>query len=84
MTLPAMLTKPAAPLSHFRAADGDLEVVDVDTSDAQGKRLCELGVCPGKRISVVRAGSPAIVAVAGSRFALARELAMRVMVRPVA
>jgi len=79
-----MLTKPAEPLSHFRAADGELEVIEVDTSTPQGKRLCELGVCPGKRIFVVRAGSPAIVAVAGSRFALARELARRVMVRPVA
>lgn len=79
-----MLTKPAEPLASFRAADGELEVVEVDTSDAAGKRLCELGVCPGKRVSIVRAGSPAIVAIAGSRFALARELALRVLVRPVA
>ena len=79
-----MPTQTAEPLSHFRAADGELEVVEVDTHDPLGKRLCELGVCPGKRISVVRAGHTAIVAVGGSRFALARELARRVMVRRVA
>ncbi|MBK9973324.1 MAG: ferrous iron transport protein A [Planctomycetes bacterium] len=77
-----MLTQPAAPLNLFRAADGELEVVEVSTEDGSTKRLCELGICPGKRISVVRQGNPALVAVGGSRFALAAELMQRVLVRP--
>jgi len=78
------LTKPAAPLSLCLPTDGELEVVEVLGEDGNTKRMCELGICTGKRVSIVRAGDPALVAVAGSRFALARELAARVFVRPVA
>lgn len=79
-----MLTQPAAPLNLFHAADGELEVVEITVEDANTRRMCELGICPGKRITVVRQGNPALLAVAGSRFALAAELMQRVMVRPVA
>lgn len=82
--MPDTLTQPAAPLSLFSPQDGDLEVVEILGQDGSTKRMCELGICPGKLVRVVRAGDPALLAVAGSRFALARELTSRVFVRPVA
>ncbi|MBE7491591.1 MAG: ferrous iron transport protein A [Planctomycetes bacterium] len=78
------LTQPAAPLSLFSPADGELEVVEIQGQDGSSRRMCELGICPGKRLRVVRSGDPALLAVAGSRFALARDLTSRVFVRPVA
>jgi Fe2+ transport system protein FeoA len=74
---------PLAPLAIFGAADGWLEVVEVHDVDGQTKRMCELGICPGKRIRVIRQGDPAIVGIGESRFALAAELLNRVFVRPV-
>jgi Fe2+ transport system protein FeoA len=75
---------PSAPLSTFSPADGELIVVEVCDLDGNVKRLCELGFCPGKRVSVMRRGDPAIVAIGKSRFALGAELLSRVMVRPAA
>jgi len=72
---------PDAPLSAFFPADGELEVVEVLNAEGSLKRLCELGICPGKRIRVLRRGDPAIVAVGESRFALAHELLACVFVR---
>lgn len=76
--------QPTAPLNTFTPHDGELEVVEIldDTGDV--KRMCELGVCPGKRIRVIRQGDPAILAFGESRFALAGELLARVFVRPAA
>jgi Fe2+ transport system protein FeoA len=74
---------PLAPLAIFDAADGWLEVVEVHDVDGQTKRMCELGICPGKRIRVIRQGDPAIIGIGESRFALATELLSRVFVRPV-
>lgn len=79
-----MVIRPPEPLNRFRAADGELEVVEVSSEDGATNRMRELGICPGKRVAVVRAGNPAILAVSGSRFALSRELMVRVLVRPVA
>lgn len=74
---------PLAPLAIFGASDGWLEVVEVHDLDGQVKRMCELGICPGKRIRVIRRGDPAIIGLGESRFALAAELLNRVFVRPV-
>ncbi|MBX3474547.1 MAG: ferrous iron transport protein A [Planctomycetes bacterium] len=82
--MPDTLTRPAAPLSLFSPDDGELQVIEIIGEDGNTKRMCELGICPGKLVRIVRAGDPSLVAVAGSRFALARELASRVFVRPVA
>lgn len=82
--MPDTLTRPAAPLSLFQPEDGELEVVEVLAEDGSTRRMCELGICTGRRIRVVRSGDPALVAVAGSRFALARDLTSRVFVRPLA
>lgn len=75
--------EPTAPLSTFTPFDGELEVVEVHDSDGNVKRMCELGICPGKRVSIVRQGDPAIVSVGESRFALSGELLTRVYVHPV-
>lgn len=77
-----MKTLPTAPLSTFTAHDGELEVVEVHDHDGNVKRMCELGVCPGKRVRIIRQGDPAILSVGDSRFALAGELLSRVYVRP--
>jgi hypothetical protein len=44
------LTQPAAPLSLFSPADGELEVVEIQGQDGSSRRMCELGICPGKRL----------------------------------
>lgn len=77
-----MKTLPTAPLSSFTPHDGELEVVEVHDTDGNVKRMCELGVCPGKRVRIIRQGDPAILSVADSRFALAGELLSSVYVRP--
>ena len=71
------------PLSCFSPADGLLEVIEVVDGDGHSKRVCELGICPGQQLTVVRQGDPAIVSVGSSRLALAGELIARVFVRPV-
>jgi Fe2+ transport system protein FeoA len=75
---------PAAPLATFTHHDGALVVVEVVPDEEGGsKRLCEIGVCKGKQIRIVRGGDPAIVALGDARFALAAELQARVFVCPV-
>lgn len=76
--------QPTAPLSTFTPEDGVLEVVELLDSEGSVKRMCELGICPGKRVSIVRQGDPAILSVGDSRFALSGELLTRVYVRPIA
>lgn len=76
--------QPTAPLSTFTPQDGVLEVVELLDSEGSVKRMCELGICPGKRVRVIRQGDPAILSVGDSRFALAGELLTRVYVRPIA
>lgn len=75
---------PSAPLSAFTPYDGELEVVEVNDTDGNVKRMCELGICPGKRVSIVRRGDPAILSIGESRFALSGDLLTRVFVRPIA
>jgi Fe2+ transport system protein FeoA len=72
-----------APLSTFSARHGALEIVEVDDSATEHKRMCELGLCPGRSVRVVRKGNPSIVSVGESRFALSLELLSRVYVRPL-
>lgn len=69
------------PLSTFSPRDGLLEVIDLDDRDAEGKRLGELGLCPGKRIAILRQGDPAIIGIDDDRFALAAALLARIFVR---
>jgi Fe2+ transport system protein FeoA len=80
---------PPAPLATFTHHDGILEVIDVwhsgpdGSKDRDSKRMCELGICVGKKLRIIRHGDPAIVAIDDSRFALAAELLAKVFVRPV-
>lgn len=82
---PHMKTQqPTAPLSTFTPHDGELEVVEVHDTDTNVKRMCELGVCPGNRIKIIRRGDPSILSVGDSRFALSGKLLVNVFVRPSA
>lgn len=76
--------QPAAPLATFSHHDGDLEVIEIFDEDAESKRMCELGFCPGKVVRVISQGNPAILSVAGTRLAVGLDLLSRVYVRPCA
>jgi Fe2+ transport system protein FeoA len=75
---------PGAPLSTFTPFDGELEILSVNDLDEHLKRLCELGVCPGKRVTIIRGGNPAILRIGESRFALSLDFLTKVFVRPAA
>ncbi len=49
------------------------------------RRLADMGLTPGEKVRVVQAGpsGPLIIAVRGSRVALGRGMAHRIMVEPV-
>jgi ferrous iron transport protein A len=47
-------------------------------------RLAELGVRSGSRVLIVRAGSPCLLQVGGSRLSLRGDLATQILVRPMA
>lgn len=55
-------------------------VWDLDLADNDDKRLRTLGICPGRRVWLVRRGDPMVLRVMGSRLGLARELAKQVTV----
>lgn len=77
--------RPAAapiPLSAMTAGEARIARIDADPSDAA--RLKALGICLGRRITVVKAGDPLIVRVVGARVGLAARLAATVLVEPVA
>ncbi len=70
-----------ATLAIFRPEDGPLEIVEVTGDDGASRRLCELGLCIGKTVTMVKAGDPAIVSLDGARFALAGALQQRIFAR---
>ena len=95
MPLPGFLTsgsakpgtgpQPAAGVSHRITLDelakGQCGVVcDLDLAEGDDNRLRALGICPGRRVWLVRPGDPMVVRVMGSRLGLARELARLVTV----
>lgn len=55
-------------------------VRDVETDDEETARLKTLGVCPGRRVELVRGGDPIILKIFGTRLGLAGALAARVRV----
>jgi Fe2+ transport system protein FeoA len=55
-------------------------VREIETDDEETERLKMLGVCPGRRVELVRAGDPLILKIFGTRLGLAGSLAMRVSV----
>jgi Fe2+ transport system protein FeoA len=52
----------------------------VETDDEETARLKMLGVCPGRRVEVIRSGDPLILKIFGTRLGLAGSLASRVRV----
>lgn len=52
----------------------------VDLDENSDKRLRTLGICPGRRVWMVRKGDPMVVRVMGTRIGLAAELAQGVTV----
>ena len=71
-----------SPLSECQSGE-DGEIVSVDTDSALAGRLRELGIVPGARIRVSRAGSPLIVEVGSARLCLRGEEAARVRMRVI-
>jgi len=63
-------------------AYNSLEVVEVTAGHALKCRLCDMGVVPGAEIRLVspETTGPVIIEVKGSRLALGRGVAQRVMV----
>ena len=60
-----------------------------DVAEVQGEsnwvsRMAELGVRAGSRLKVLQSGSPCLLEVGGSRLSLRANLAMQILVRPVA
>jgi Fe2+ transport system protein FeoA len=55
-------------------------VRDVETDDEETARLKTLGVCPGRRLELVRGGDPLILKIFGTRLGLSGLLAARVRV----
>lgn len=49
-------------------------------SDSDDNRLRTLGICPGRRVWMVRRGDPMVLKVMGTRIGLAAELARHVTV----
>ena len=52
----------------------------LDLNDPDDKRLYTLGICPGRRVWLVRRGDPMVLKVMGTRIGLAAELAQQVTV----
>jgi ferrous iron transport protein A len=59
------------------------DVADVQGEPAWVGRLAELGVRVGSRLRVLRAGSPCLLQIGGSRLSLRSEAALHILVRPL-
>ncbi len=55
-------------------------VLDLELAEGDDSRLRTLGICPGRRVWLVRKGDPMVVRVMNSRLGLARQLARQVTV----
>jgi ferrous iron transport protein A len=60
------------------------DVAEVTGEPVWVGRLAELGVRIGCRVQVVQSGSPCLLQVGGSRLSFRSDLAMQVLVRPIA
>lgn len=55
-------------------------VMDLELANSDDGRLRTLGICPGRRVWLVRKGDPMVVRVMNTRLGLARQLARQVTV----
>jgi Fe2+ transport system protein FeoA len=76
---PADLPQPLCELSPRATA----RVARVCVGPDDAVRLMALGVCVGRRITIVKTGDPLIVQVVGARVGLSERLAAGVLVEPV-
>lgn len=62
-----------------------VELVGLQSNDKSSQRLAELGLLPNTRIAVLKCthGQPLIIRVRGSKIAIDRQTAHRILVRPV-
>lgn len=60
------------------------DVAEVQGESSWVSRLAELGVRVGSRLQMLQPGSPCLLAVGGSRLSLRADLAMQILVRPLA
>ena len=83
-TLPegATPSKSIKPLSKARANE-ELELVEINVGRRLTHRLAELGLTPGVKLRVVQVnGGPLLVSVRGSRIAIGRGMAEKLLVIP--
>lgn len=74
--------EPLLPLELLRCGDW-AEVSEVSGATAWVARLAELGIRPGSRLQVLRAGSPCLLLVGGTRLSLRGDEAMQILVRTI-
>ena len=60
------------------------EVADVTGESGWVGRLAEMGIRSGSRVHMLQAGSPCIFQINGCRLSLRGDLAMQILVRPLA
>lgn len=60
------------------------DVAEVSGEPGWVGRLAELGVRAGSRLKVLQPGSPCLFQVDGARLSLRSDLAMQILVRPLA
>jgi ferrous iron transport protein A len=74
--------KSAKPLSKARANE-ELVLVKIDAGRRLTHRLAELGLTPGVKLRVVQVnGGPLLISVRGSRIAIGRGMADKLLVIP--
>ena len=75
-----IITQPI-PLASVAAAQVWL-IVSIDAPPHDAARLMALGLCPGRKVEVVKQADPLIVRVVGTRIGISARLAATVSVRP--
>jgi ferrous iron transport protein A len=71
------------PLEYLRCGT-DAEVAEVSGDPCWVGRMAELGIRRGSHVRILQPGSPCILQVGGSRLSLRADLAMHILVRPLA
>jgi len=60
------------------------EVAEITGEPAWIGRLAEMGIRHGARLQIVQPGSPCILQIGGARLSLRGDLALQILVRPLA
>lgn len=74
---------PALPLA-IAGAGREVEIIDIAGGRGLAHHVAEMGLHPGSKVKIISGcgHGPVIVAVNGSRFAVGRGMAYKIMVRP--